>query len=597
MKNVRPCITCRDVISIAQKTGIKSVLLRKADSLFSTAGYTFGAPTPPPGSPYSPIPVAQLELLAKGFNSNIIIQQPDYPPSPKKIVDKHCDEKCCSSLRPQKACGCQLASPLKNAKYLEMVNGCSRTNPIEWSSINVKKEPGACQVAEISTSASPIVKLEVTSPTQKGGDHGMIGNIITGNGGNIPVGIAIARQRVQQEVITSPSLPPAGLLTTINSGAQIKELDPSATGGSMAATSTMGGHQGGALLQCSDDRGTGLAAWPVGGTHNQTLTAPTLWQYPGCYVDDDVILTGKEPLWIHCFIHFEAVFIRTNGAYGSTSDTNASRGVSASPRSYHRGSPSLPTTGIEPLQQAVVWPSYPQPSSVLLPSLPSMPPPPLQLLSSASSDYLASSTTLHQHTQTHSTRLVAVTTDAKRKIPMPIPATTLIKIETDATLDQTKTLQAVSAIGSNTGTVFTDQNMNPLLTTHLIYQHPTNLLVSQTPAGHFTRDMSYATPEAQVHEEELATVQDASNQTDSPICSEDDNTTHTVLEITESKRPDTVHEKEPESTEEFRDGKTPIAEEGPIFAEVEIVHPTTTTAEEQPQEQDTLGQVEPQNQI
>lgn len=139
---------------------------------------------------------------------------------------------------------------------------------------------------------------------------------------------------------------------------------------------------------------------------------------------------------------------------------------------------------LEQLQQAVVWPSYPQPSSHVL--LPPLPPPPLQLLSSASSDYLStSSTTLHQHTQTHSTRLVAVTTDTKRKIPLPIPATTLIKIETDATtLDQTKTLQAVSTIASNTGTVYTDPNMTPLVTTHVIYQHPTNLILSQqTPAA------------------------------------------------------------------------------------------------------------------
>lgn len=30
-------------------------------------GYTWGAPTPPPGSPYSPVPVTQLELLAKNL--------------------------------------------------------------------------------------------------------------------------------------------------------------------------------------------------------------------------------------------------------------------------------------------------------------------------------------------------------------------------------------------------------------------------------------------------------------------------------------------------------------------------------------------------
>lgn len=42
--------------------------------------------------------------------------------------------------------------------------------------------------------------------------------------GNIPVGIAVARQRYQQEVIGSPSLPPAGLLTTVNAAAQIKDV-------------------------------------------------------------------------------------------------------------------------------------------------------------------------------------------------------------------------------------------------------------------------------------------------------------------------------------------------------------------------------------
>lgn len=193
---------------------------------------------------------------------------------------------------------------------------------------------------------------------------------------------------------------------------------------------------------------------------------------------------------------------------------------------------------LEPLHQTVVWPSYSQPPSHVL--LPQIPPPPLQLLSSASSDYLSSSTTLHQHTQTHSTRLLSVTTDTKRKIPLPIPATTLIKIETDATtLDQTKTLQAVSTIASNTATVFTDQSVAPLVTTHLIYQHPTNLILSQTPVPE-TSSRSQSTspatcltppPEDNPHnEEDILAVQDASNQTESPICSEDDITVHAIIE-------------------------------------------------------------------
>ncbi|XP_074035935.1 BAH domain and coiled-coil containing protein winged eye isoform X2 [Leptinotarsa decemlineata] len=512
-----------------------------SDSLFSTSGYTFGAPTPPPGSPYSPIPVAQLELLAKGFNSNIIIQQPgDYPQSPKKIQEKHCEEKCCSS-RPQKTCNCQVPSPIKNSKYSDSMLGCSRTNPIEWAGVNVKKEPGACQVAEISTSASPIIKVEVTSPTQKNVDGLLGSSIISTNGNNIPVGIAIARQRVQHELIASPSLPPAGLLTTVNAGGQIKELariseiDPSGVSGSMAASSTMGGQGGGALTLCSDDRNAGLAAWQMGGAHSQALATPTLWQYP------------------------------------------------------------------ESLQQAVVWPSYQQPSPVLLPSLSQLPPPPLQLLSSASSDYLSSSTTLHQHTQTHSTRLVAVTTDTKRKMPMPIPATTLIKIETDATLDQTKTMQAVSTVANNTGTVFADQSMTPLVTTHLIYQHPPNLILSQTPTGEATSSRSQATspvtcltppPEAHIQEEEPSTVQDASNQTDTPICSEDDNTTHTLADVAEESgiRNDEIDKPQADNIVEYCDTAEilPEAVEEPL----KTVEKEAVVEEEAPQEM--LDQVQPE---
>lgn len=49
------------------------------------------------------------------------------------------------------------------------------------------------------------------------------------------------------------------------------------------AANTTGGvpTNGSTLMQCTDDRSTGLAGWPVGGTHSSALTAPTLWQYPG----------------------------------------------------------------------------------------------------------------------------------------------------------------------------------------------------------------------------------------------------------------------------------------------------------------------------
>lgn len=165
----------------------------------------------------------------------------------------------------------------------------------------------------------------------------------------------------------------------------------------------------------------------------------------------------------------------------------------------------------EQLQQAVVWPTYPQPSShVLLPPLPPPPPlAPLQLLSSAtSSDYLATSTTLHQ---THSTRLVAVTSSAPGteiiktnhqrtaatvaktataavSVPLPLPlAHTLIKIEADCTAT-TATLDHASKTVAFTSSEPVIQPALPpapppgLVTTHVFYQHPTaNLILSQAP--------------------------------------------------------------------------------------------------------------------
>lgn len=163
-----------------------------SDSLFST-GYTFGAPTPPPGSPYSPVPVAQLEFLTKGFNASNIIAiqqpseyqsqlQPQSQASPKKIqkFDDDFEDKCCGGCFKQlKLCICRANNKLNynnnnnissnNNNPVGIPGGCSRTNPVDWSTVSVKKEPGAamvpCQVAEISTSVSPMVKVEIMSPT------------------------------------------------------------------------------------------------------------------------------------------------------------------------------------------------------------------------------------------------------------------------------------------------------------------------------------------------------------------------------------------------------------------------------------------------
>lgn len=163
------------------------MLFTVTDSLFSTSNYTFGAPTPPPGSPYSPVPVSQLELLAKGIttsiaaaitqaaniNSNTLpITKHAQAPTGAALTPSHggsdigearglCSKDRCWSTSVIKSeknasqtqiCACSKAT----TKFSANSSGCSRTNPVEWTpstAIHVKREPVTpCQVAEITTS-------------------------------------------------------------------------------------------------------------------------------------------------------------------------------------------------------------------------------------------------------------------------------------------------------------------------------------------------------------------------------------------------------------------------------------------------------------
>ncbi|CAG9860481.1 unnamed protein product [Phyllotreta striolata] len=411
-----------------------------SDSLFSTTSYTFGAPTPPPGSPYSPVPLGQLELFTKGLNTGII--QPiegGILQTTKKLQEKYC-EKCCNFKT--QICNCQASV---EHKVTDPIQCCTRTTPIKWNEINLKKEPLSHQISEISTNSASMIKLEVMSPTQP---SDIMGNNILS--------------------LTEPSRSENTM--TVNS-------------------TTMTSNQAdSAMIQCID-KTTGIGARHLEET--SYLGSPALWQYsaPVAPVPVEPIVPVPVP----------PLVVR---------DPNTG------------GLLLVSTSGLDSLQQAVVWPGYQQHSSVILPSLPPVPSPSFQLLPSNAS-HCFSGTSFHQQTQAHSTRLVAVTTDNKRKIPLQIPSTTLIKIETD----QPKSLQTINTTPSSTATVITD--MTPLITTHVIYQHPTNIIVSQStpsePAGTQTVCKSQATspvacltppPEIQVKEVKLSTVQDASNQTE-----------------------------------------------------------------------------------
>lgn len=84
-------------------------------------------------------------------------------------------------VKSEKTCSCEIAIGVNGGKFHpNLASGCSRTNPIEWTPVAVKKEPGApgnhpCQVAEITTSVSPVIKVEVTSPIQKHPDASSVG--------------------------------------------------------------------------------------------------------------------------------------------------------------------------------------------------------------------------------------------------------------------------------------------------------------------------------------------------------------------------------------------------------------------------------------
>lgn len=92
--------------------------------------------------------------------------------------------------------------------------------------------------------------------------------------------------------------------TTVNGAAAVV--------GGGAATAAQGGVPvaGGALLSCTDDRPPpGLAAWSMGGAHTQTLTAPTLWQYPGKSEERRRTCTKHITLSIHSCL---SVFVCTD---------------------------------------------------------------------------------------------------------------------------------------------------------------------------------------------------------------------------------------------------------------------------------------------
>ncbi|KAH9633068.1 hypothetical protein HF086_010177 [Spodoptera exigua] len=181
------------------------------ESLFSTSLSTFGVPTPPPNSPYSPL---QLELL--NCSQRVLLTDKDHTKMEEAKLGKAClpDSLCCPGDQRQMLDSIGVMQPLtikteqakrscntcltnSPKKVMHTDSGCSRTNPVTWLGVagqnvqvQVKREPQHVQVSELVA-----VKLEQASPGNKP-DHPPPAIPASLNNGSIPVGIAVARQRV-----------------------------------------------------------------------------------------------------------------------------------------------------------------------------------------------------------------------------------------------------------------------------------------------------------------------------------------------------------------------------------------------------------------
>ncbi|XP_033607373.1 protein winged eye isoform X3 [Cryptotermes secundus] len=291
----------------------------------------------------------------------------------------------------------------KHDSLIASSGGCSRTNPVslrnggssnsvsDWPNgglLQIKKEPVSSsggsstpclQVAEVTTSIRPqqqnvvstasgisaqppmaaIVKLEaapcstspcnggVNSTSANGGVPKSMQHLSTSSSA-IPVGIAVARQRLQDHMPasgTKPDMKPPQAATC----RQQKPLapappEPQCSVADLVAAPAPPSLSAMAVLQSQcDERSTnGLAPWAATASHNPALTPPTLWQYPA-HVPVQLGPTEHLPLPP---VGYQLVRDPITGHFLL-----------------------IPATNIEHLQRAVLWPGYPTTTATVQPSL------------------------------------------------------------------------------------------------------------------------------------------------------------------------------------------------------------------------------------
>ncbi|XP_028036984.1 protein winged eye isoform X1 [Bombyx mandarina] len=466
------------------------------ESLFSTSLSTFGVPTPPPNSP--------LHLELYNCSQRVVITDKESSKMEEAKLTKCISESLCcpGDARPalegvglmtpltikteqaKRSCNTCLTNSPK--KIIHTDGGCSRTNPVTWLGVagqnlqvQVKREPQQLHVSELVA-----VKLEQASPGTKPDNPPAIPASL--NNGSIPVGIAVARQRVGD----------AGLLAALSQkDTQQRMHDIGATSFCCHPTDAAQAAMtvGMANVVC-DDRSAPLA-WPA--PPAPPPPAP-LWQYPAAQMSMESMMVG---------------------GVGVGGMTPVSSGVSS------MGGFQLvrePTSGAwlllpapPDLPHAVVWGGMPYPSAPLL--LPHAPHPShhLQILPG---DILASTATL-QHTHTHSTRLVTLAPapapqphpahqEKRKSILQPIITPHLIKLEPEPPQEKPQPTFAPEPV------------QQPMLTTHVFYQPDFSEQACRSQAT------SPAAPPTPPPEASEAPVQkDASNQTDH-IDDDDDSPNH-----------------------------------------------------------------------
>ncbi|XP_015116479.1 uncharacterized protein LOC107040773 isoform X2 [Diachasma alloeum] len=453
----------------------------------------------------------------------------------------------------RQSCVCKSSNATGKTKIVHSEAGCSRTLPVvsSWNGQDspsyqktsqsiatnlVKREPLTtvpCQVAEVSTSLHATTTAVKIEPLPTKSENGIV--VSTAAASGIPVGIAVARQRLQHQETSSTSMRNVSLSHHTSHHASYHHF-PDSLGSTTAMT--VGGAT---LLHCGssgDDRPAHLAIPPgaiapsmnaalgstlnsngLGGlasigpsTHSATTAGsttapatwpPTLWQYP------TAAMPALEP------VGFPQLGVGLQGGLQLVRDPST-------------GHLLLIHAAAEQLQQAVVWPNYPHhngpnvsaPSPLLLPP---PPPPSLQLLSDINGARL-------------------VLTENKRKAQNNVP---IVKIEADCGATPTTTIiasaepsKALQTMTTMTGPLVPDTS---LLTTLHYYPHaPALVQISQSEStqcrtqrnsfiSKATSPVSCLTPPPEVtpshsietSESTLIGVQDASNQTDAPETDEE----------------------------------------------------------------------------